>query len=93
MKIEPPEMLAAIYVLLNLTAGAVFALDKRRAQKNRWRISETTLLLFAAVGPFGAWCSMQIFRHKTGRIKFWLVPVFLVLHLVLIFWSVPLILK
>lgn len=86
-------MLAATYLLLNLAAGAVFALDKRRAQKNRWRISENTLLLLALMGPFGAYCSMQIFRHKTDKIKFWLVPVFLVLHLVLILWSVSLILK
>jgi uncharacterized membrane protein YsdA (DUF1294 family) len=61
----------------------VFTYDKIQAQKNAWRVSETLLLVLAAIAPFGALVAMYLFRHKTQKVKFWLVPVFAVLHLTL----------
>jgi uncharacterized membrane protein YsdA (DUF1294 family) len=71
-----------LYLIANLIAYCAFALDKRKARHTTWRIRENTLLSLAFLGPAGAFCAMKICRHKTQKIKFYLVPVFLVLHLV-----------
>jgi uncharacterized membrane protein YsdA (DUF1294 family) len=75
--------LLVVYLLLNAGAAALFYLDKRRARRGQWRISETMLLTFAFFGPFGALAAMKVFRHKTQKTKFLLVPLFAALHLVL----------
>jgi uncharacterized membrane protein YsdA (DUF1294 family) len=71
----------------------MFGLDKSQAKRNAWRISESVLLVLAFLGPFGAFLTMQLFRHKTRKPKFWLVPIFLVIHstlLVYLFVTLPL---
>ena len=65
-------------VFINLFAIAIFAIDKRRAIKSRWRISEATLLTVALVcGGFGALAGMKLFRHKTQKAKFFVGVPFL----------------
>ena len=61
-------------------------MDKNYAKKNRWRIPEAVLLFFAfAGGSLGSLLGMQVFRHKTKKLKFRiLVPLFLLLHVVLL---------
>lgn len=62
-----------LYLLIYLTIMNLFTLlaygnDKHRARKNRWRISEKTLIILAlAGGSAGAWLGMQLFRHKTQK--------------------------
>jgi uncharacterized membrane protein YsdA (DUF1294 family) len=73
-----------VYAACNGVAFLAFALDKRSAERNRLRISERFLLLSAAAGPFGALMGMKLFRHKTRKLKFYLVPAFLFLHLLII---------
>ena len=73
-----------VYLFCNSVAFFSFAADKRSAEKNRWRLSEKFLLLSAAAGPFGAYGSMKVFRHKTRTLKFYLVPVFLMVHVLVI---------
>lgn len=73
-----------VYVLLNLIAFGMYGLDKRKAKKDQWRTKESTLLLAAAIGPFGAVAGMKTFRHKTQKMKFKLVYVFFAIHVVLI---------
>jgi uncharacterized membrane protein YsdA (DUF1294 family) len=77
-----------LYTCLNLCVFCVFAYDKIQARKNAWRVSEALLLIMAAVAPFGALVAMYLFRHKTQKMKFWLVPVFAVLHLALMINSI-----
>jgi uncharacterized membrane protein YsdA (DUF1294 family) len=60
--------------------------DKFKAKNNTWRTSENRLLFFALLGPFGAYAAMQVFRHKTRKLKFYLVPVCAMLHIALIIW-------
>ena len=72
------------YAILNLIALSVFLIDKVKAKKNKWRISEKTLLIVAALGPFGATVGMVKFRHKTRKLKFKLVYVALAIHILLI---------
>ena len=74
------------YAVLNIIAFLVFANDKRKAKNNAWRTPENLLLLVAAFGPFGAYASMLIFRHKTRKLKFYLVPIFLFVHVVAILY-------
>lgn len=61
------------YYLLafNLAGFALCGLDKRRARKRRWRISESALLTVGLCGGcFGLLFGMGVFRHKTKHIKF-----------------------
>jgi uncharacterized membrane protein YsdA (DUF1294 family) len=75
--------LAGLYLLINLVAMLMFAYDKMMARKGDRRISEKTLLLLALVGPFGAMAGMRWFRHKTRKMKFKLVPLFAVIHVLI----------
>ena len=77
-------ILLAIYILLNIVSLFAFALDKRKAAKGKWRTPEKKLLLLSFLGPFGAAFGMKMFRHKTMKLKFKLVYVFLALHIVVI---------
>jgi uncharacterized membrane protein YsdA (DUF1294 family) len=63
--------------LVNFFAVAIFGIDKLKSKRNSWRIPELRLLLVAFFGPFGAFAGMLLFRHKTRKIKFLLVPIFL----------------
>jgi uncharacterized membrane protein YsdA (DUF1294 family) len=77
--------LAGLYLLINLVAMMMYAYDKMMARKGDRRISERTLLLMALAGPFGAMAGMKWFRHKTRKMKFKLVPLFALLHLLIAF--------
>jgi len=84
IEIDLIPILIALYLCVNLIAACAFAGDKRKAKNNSWRMSESTLLVLAFLGPFGAFIAMRIFRHKTRKMKFWLVPLFLGIHLALL---------
>jgi uncharacterized membrane protein YsdA (DUF1294 family) len=73
-----------MYAIVNGLVFLLFAHDKKKAQVTAWRTPENILLLFAFFGPFGAYGAMKILRHKTRKVKFYLVPVFLVIHMGLI---------
>jgi len=77
--------LAGLYLLVNLVALLMYAYDKMMARRGDQRISERSLLLLALLGPFGALAGMRWFRHKTRKMKFKLVPLFAVLHVVIAF--------
>ncbi len=80
------QSLAAVIIAVNGIAFLLFFEDKRRAKTEAWRIPEGTLLCCAVVGPFGAFAAMRYFHHKTKKWKFFLVPVFLVLQMLAVFW-------
>ena len=75
-------------LLINLVALVVYGVDKRRAKKGKWRISEKTLFLVALIGgSVGAIAGMYLFRHKTKHWYFRIgLPVILVAQLVLTGW-------
>lgn len=78
--------MSAIYLgymlIINLITGLLFTLDKSKARKNKWRLSELSLLGFCAAGGcFGGAFAMLLCRHKTRTLKFRiLVPFFCLLH-------------
>jgi uncharacterized membrane protein YsdA (DUF1294 family) len=71
----------AVYALANIAVFCMYSYDKHLARTGGWRIPERVLLVTALIGPFGAYGAMRLFRHKTQKIKFYLVPFFLVLHI------------
>ena len=72
-------------LIINLIAFAVYGIDKRRAVKDRWRVSEKTLFLLAILGgSIGAWAGMRVFHHKTKHWYFKFgIPAIFVLQVVL----------
>jgi uncharacterized membrane protein YsdA (DUF1294 family) len=64
-------LLGAVLVVLNVVSFAMFGIDKRRAGRGEWRISEKTLLLSGLIsGTIGAWAGVYTFRHKTRKPSF-----------------------
>ena len=80
-------LMLGLWGVINLVTFAIYGLDKYKARHHKWRISEATLLLLAAVGgSAGALVAMQVFRHKTQHLKFKLgVPALLVLQLACVY--------
>jgi uncharacterized membrane protein YsdA (DUF1294 family) len=73
-------------LVLNLVAFIAYWSDKRKAQKGKWRTSEAMLLVLSLLGPFGAYAGMKICHHKTKKLKFVLVPIFMVIQIALFIW-------
>ena len=76
-----------LILLMSLITFCLYGIDKYKAKRGAWRISEKTLLLSALFfGGIGALLGMHLFRHKT---KHWyfriLIPLFTILQLSLVF--------
>ena len=55
----------------NLLGYGLMAIDKKRARRGEWRISERSLFLCATCfGSFGVYAGMHMFRHKTKHRSF-----------------------
>ena len=70
-------------LIINAIGFLLMLVDKRKAQKNLWRIPEATLMTAAFLGgSIGSLAGMYTFRHKTKHLKFTLgIPAILVLQL------------
>lgn len=83
----------AYLVAVNVITFALFGYDKYCAQHDKWRVRESTLLLWAAIGgSLGAGAAMEFFHHKTLHLKFKFgVPLLLFLQIILIglLWTNP----
>lgn len=76
----------AYYLLaINAVAFIVYGIDKYKAKKGRWRISEATLLTMAAIGgSIGALAGMRLWHHKTMHKKFkYGIPIIIILQVAL----------
>jgi len=57
--------------VINIVTFILYGIDKRKAQRSKWRIEESTLLLWAAFGgSIGALLGMKVWHHKTLHKKF-----------------------
>ena len=76
------------YALWTAVVFSLYAVDKHKAKKGEWRISEKTLLLTAFLfGGAGAFLGMLAFRHKTKHTAFTvLVPLFAFTGLAAMIW-------
>lgn len=73
------------YIIMSLIAFVLYASDKRKAKKKRWRTPEAVLLGVGFLGgTVGALLGMKICHHKTKHWYFWAVNLLaLVLHVAL----------
>ena len=77
----------SMYYLLaiNFVSFFLYGIDKYKAKKGRWRISEATLLMMAVIGgSIGAWVGMRLWHHKTMHKKFkYGIPLIIILQVAL----------
>lgn len=64
-------MIYVYLLVINLIAFIVYGVDKQKAKKGKWRISEKTLIGLTIIGgSIGAFVGMQVFHHKTKHALF-----------------------
>ena len=70
-------------LLVNVIGFVLMKRDKEYAQKDKWRVKESTLLITAAVGgSLGIYAGMYKFNHKTLHKKFTiLVPIIMLIQM------------
>ena len=73
--------------VINVVTFFMYGIDKWKAKRSKWRITEATLLFIAVIGgSFGAWLGMQVWHHKTLHKKFrYGVPLILIAQIALLF--------
>ena len=71
---------------VNIATFLLYGIDKYKAKKGRWRISEATLLLMAVIGgSIGAWAGMRLWHHKTMHKMFkYGIPLILIMQIALV---------
>ena len=80
------EEIICFLLAINIATFLLYGIDKYKAKKNQWRISEATLLTMAAIGgSIGAWTGMRIWHHKTMHKKFkYGIPVIIIMQIALV---------
>ena len=70
---------------INIASFFLYGIDKYKAKKGRWRISEAILLLMAVIGgSIGAWAGMRLWHHKTMYKKFkYGIPIIIIIQVAL----------
>ena len=73
---------------INVITFLIYGIDKWKAKKQKWRISESTLLILAVIGgSVGAWIGMKTWHHKSLHKKFKSgIPFILTLQLALMIY-------
>ena len=73
-------------IIINFVTFLVYGIDKLKAKRGSWRISEATLLILAVIGgSIGALLGMKVWHHKTLHKKFkYGLPLILILQIILI---------
>ena len=78
------------YGVASLVALAVYRWDKYRAEKQQWRVPESTLHVLEVFGGWpGALIAQRLFRHKNRKLSFqvtfWLI---VLVHLAIWGWLI-----
>lgn len=74
------EVILAYFFFINILSFIVYALDKHKALKNKQRVSELELHIFALIGGFfGATLAMALFSHKVSKNSFLLKHILIIL--------------
>ena len=85
------DLLLILYLaVLNVTGYVIMGVDKKRAIRGAWRISEASLFLTALLGgALGCTLGMHHFRHKTKHwyFQYGLPAIFLVQAYVIYRWA------
>jgi uncharacterized membrane protein YsdA (DUF1294 family) len=68
------SLLLTGYLLMSLVALMAYWIDKRRAARAEWRISEGALHTIELLGGWpGAWVAQRVFRHKWRKTRYMVV--------------------
>ena len=81
------KQIIIIYLIaINVVTFFLYGIDKWKARRSKWRISEATLLGLAVIGgSIGAWLGMKAWHHKTMHKKFkYGLPLILIAQIVII---------
>lgn len=81
------NLLIAYMIIINLIGFIIMGVDKKRAIRGAWRISEASLFLTALLGgALGCTLGMHHFRHKTRHwyFKYGMPSIFVVQILLLL---------
>lgn len=73
-------------ISINLISFIIMYIDKQKAIKRRFRISEKNLFLLSILGgSLGMFIGMHTFRHKTKHLQFTIgVPLIFTMQLILL---------
>ena len=76
------------FIAINIIGFSAMWIDKRKAQKGRWRIQEKTLFMITLLGGgIGTISGMYTFRHKTQKMGFVIgFPAILILEIITIIY-------
>ena len=79
-------MLKIYMIIINIISLILYGIDKHKAKKNKYRISEFTLIIISYLGgAIGAILGMNLFHHKTKKPKFKiLIPISLMIWIYII---------
>ena len=79
------KIILGYLLAINIATFFLYGIDKYKAKKGRWRISEATLLMMAAIGgSLGAWAGMRLWHHKTMHKKFkYGIPIIIIIQVAL----------
>ena len=74
--------------IINAVGFLMMGIDKYKAKRKKWRISEAALFTVAIIGgAVGSYIGMQIFRHKTKHKSFAIgIPLIILVHVALATW-------
>lgn len=71
-----PYIFSAILLIISIITFIFYGSDKSKARKSERRTPERTLLgLSFFGGALGGLSGMLIFRHKTQKLRFWIVNI------------------
>ncbi len=80
------EFISVYLLSMNLISFLAMYIDKKKAKKGKWRISEWTLFMLVILGGgVGGIAGMKLFRHKTKKAKFYIgFPAILIIQIALV---------
>lgn len=75
-------------IIINVINFLLFTIDKRRAQKGRYRIPEFWLFFISLIGgAMGGIISMYSIKHKINKISFSIgIPILLIINFISLFY-------
>ena len=78
------------FIAVNVIGFVLMKRDKEYAQKDKWRVKESTLLATAAVGgSLGIYAGMYKYNHKTLHKKFTiLVPIIMLIQMAFVSYGI-----
>lgn len=82
-------------IIINFISFLLVAIDKRKAIKNKYRISEKTFFIFSFIGgSLGTLLGMFQFHHKTKKLKFLIgIPILFLFNILVLYlikeWITP----